>query len=310
MKLKLMCSLFIITALGLSACGMFAGNRAAASPEVMMEAAPAMEEMAAAGGEYVSKDIGLSSAPIERIVIKNANLSIVVVDPAEAMQAIASMAEGMGGWVVSSNLYKTTTYQNKEVPIANITVRVPAEKLTGAMEQIKALVPDASTDILNEEISGQDVTSEYTDTTSRLNNLKAAEAQLVEIMDQATETEDVMSVFRELTSIREQIEVLQGQLKYYDEAARLSALSVNIQAKEAFEPITIAGWQPGLEAQKALQALVNGLKSLVNLLIWFIIFVAPILLIIALPVYFILRFIRKRCAATKTQGVKSTPPKK
>ena len=230
----------------------------------------------------------------ERIVIKNASLSIVIPDPSTAMQSIIELAEGMGGFVVNSNMYKTTTSQGLEVPIANITVRVPAEKLDRALIQIKDLVEDPEIDILNEDISGQDVTSEVTDLESRLRNLEAAEEQLLKIMDNATETEDVITVFRELTSVREEIEVIQGQVKYYRESAQLSAISVYLQAKAALEPITIGRWQPGVEVQRALQALINGGKFLVNMLIWLLIFVAPVLTIVFLPLSFIIRYFRKR----------------
>ena len=245
-------------------------------------------------GETVSKELGSTANTVDRIVIKNASLSLAVVDPTASMKAIATMAEGMGGFVVSSNMYKTTSSAGAELPAADITVRVPSEQLDIALTQIKALVPDAKTDILNENVSGQDVTKEYTDTESRVNNLKAAEVQLVKIMESATKTEDVMAVFRELTSVREQIEVLQGQLNYYKDAARLSAVSINLKAKEALKPISVGGWQPGLEVQKALQSLVSGLALLVNLLIFVLIVLVPLGLIIGLPIYLILRAIRRR----------------
>lgn len=256
------------------------------APE-MLEAAPAMDE---SGGSAFDT----SAQTAERIVIRNASLSIVVEDPTGAVTSITEMAEEMGGFVVSSNAYKTTTSSGLEVPNASITVRVPADQLEDALKQIKGLVGDAQVDILNEEVSGQDVTSEVTDLESRLRNLKAAEEQLLEIMENATESEDVIAIFRELTSVRGEIEVIEGQIKYYRESARLSAISVFLQAKAAIEPITIGGWQPGVEAQRALQALVEGGKYIVNALIWLVLFAAPIMAVIVLPIYLIIRAIRKR----------------
>lgn len=274
------------------------------APQMEM-AAEVMEEEFSAGSSFDSTIVDA-----ERIVIKNASLSIVVMDPSSAMQSITDMTEGMGGFVVNSNMYKTTTDRGLEVPIANITVRVPAEKLDQAITQIKDLVNDPEIDILNEDVSGQDVTSEVTDLESRLRNLEAAEEQLLEIMDNANRTEDVITVFRELTSVREEIEVIQGQIKYYQESAQLSAISIYIQAKAALEPITIGGWQPGVEAQRALQALVDGGQFLVNMLIWIVIFVLPILAVIFLPIFFIVRFFRKRKkkkdADTAQKGKKSS----
>ncbi|MCD6356367.1 MAG: DUF4349 domain-containing protein, partial [Anaerolineaceae bacterium] len=222
------------------------GVDSAVEQKMGMAAAPAEAPRVEMAEEayYDESESGSSSfeatAPdTERIVIKNANLTVVVVDPSTALDAIGNMAEEMGGFIVYSNLYKTTTSQGKEFPTANITIRVPVSKLEEALEQIKDLVENPKIDILNEDISGQDVTSEVTDLESRLRNLEAAEKQLLKIMDNAKETEDVVNVFHELTSVREEIEVLQGQVKYYRESARLSAITVNLQAKAALEPISI-----------------------------------------------------------------------
>ncbi len=291
----------------LASCGAFmpaSSNRSAGSAVQDMAIAPpaapgiekAMAEESAPSADYSGSDVSA-----DRIVIKNANLSIVVTDPVISMEAISKLATGMGGFVVNSNLYKTTTNSGIEVPVANITIRVPVAQLDAALNQIKAMVDDKTVDILNEDVSGQDVTSEVTDLESRLRNLQAAEAQLLEIMDEATITEDVIMIFRELTTIRGEIEVIQGQIKYYRESASLSAISVYLQAKAAVEPITIAGWQPGVEVQKALQALVNGGKYLVNALIWLILFALPFLAVIFLPIFFIVKAIRKRMQVKKTK---------
>lgn len=315
MKFKSLFFLFVVAGGTLASCAMMplsstrsseftAQDMAVESMEMaaapkMMESAPVEEEYAAQGGDFSS-----TSAATERIVIKNASMSIVVEDPSNSIEVITKMAEDMGGFIVSSNLFKTTTSSGLEVPNANITVRVPADQLEEALEQIKALVSDPEVDILSEDVSGQDVTSEVTDLESRLRNLEAAETQLLQIMDSATDTEDVITIFRELTSVREEIEVIQGQIKYYRESARLSAISIYLQAKAAVEPITIGGWQPGVEAQRALQALVEGGKYIVNALIWLVLFALPILAIIFLPIYFIVKAIRKRQLQKKEKPIK------
>ncbi len=260
-------------------------------------------EESISGGEF--DESGAGSASIERIVIKNANLSIAVADPVASMGNISQMAEEMGGYMVSSNTYKTTSYSGKELPTASITIRVPAEKLDEALVRIKAMVEDQKLDILSEDVTGQDVTSEVNDLESRLRNLQAAETKLLVIMDNADTTEDVINIFRELTAIREEIEVIQGQIKYYRESASLSAISVYLQAKEALEPISVAGWKPGLQAQKALQALVKGGQYLVDILIWLVLFALPFLAVIFLPIYLIVKAVRNR-----KQKSESTKPEK
>ena len=238
-------------------------------------------------------------AAVERIVIKNAELSIVVDDPAAAMKFIVDLAEGQGGFVVNSYLYKTYTSNGIEVPAANITVRVPSDNLTKSLDDIKALVKDGNTDILNETVSGEDVTREYTDLQSRLRNLENAAEQLQKIMDEAYKTDEVLSVYNRLVQVQEEIEVLKGQIKYYDEASRLSSIAVTIQAQESVQPLTIGKWQPQGIARDALQALLNALKFIASALIWIIIYVIPILAIIFVPIWLVARFFIRRIKKRK-----------
>jgi hypothetical protein len=241
---------------------------------------------------------GESAAPVERMVIKNADLSLVVMDPVVKMDAIAQMAEEMGGFVVNSNVWQKTLSNGAKVPHASISIRVPAERLDEALERIKTGVGE----ILSENVSGQDVTSEYTDLASRLRNLEAAEAQLQEIMDEATETEDVLQVYNNLVNVREQIEVIKGQMQYYEQAAAMSMVSVDISGDEEAQPLQIGGWQPGGVAKDAIETMVATLKWLGNVGIWVVLCVLPIGIIVGIPLFFVgrtgLRF-RRRWKAAK-----------
>ncbi len=258
------------------------------------------------GKNLVANSPGSSSGDaIQRLVIRNANLGIVVKDPGASMDAIAKMAEGMGGYVVNSNLFKATSSQGVEVPQAEITVRVPADKLTQALDQIKAMVENKDTDVLSENVTGQDVTKEYTDQKSRLTNLENTEKQLQKFLDETTKTEDALAVYNQLVSIREQIEVTKGSIQYYEESAALSAIVVRLQSQEAVQPVSIGGWRPIGVARDALQALINVLQFMVNALIVFVILLLPIGLILV-AVFFLLRFIFLRIV--KSRPRKQTPP--
>jgi hypothetical protein len=297
----------------LSGCSAAANQLPMEAPSVGEGAAPAAmpemdrQEEYSASDSYTSGSIA-NQAPTtsDRIVVRNASLNIVVEDPGNAMSKISRMSETMGGFVVTSNLYKTYTENGVEVPEATITVRVPAEKLAAALDEIKALVKDPDQDILSESVSGQDVTAEYTDLNSRLRNLKETEAQLREIMASAVRTEDVLAVNQELTRVREQIEVLEGQIKYYDEAAALSSIAVQLKAEASVQPVEIGGWRPVGVARDALQALIDAMQFLASAAIWLVIFALPIALIIYFPLRFLWSLLRRGRNNKKTQL--PTPP--
>jgi hypothetical protein len=292
MKTKL---LFIISvfALLLGACAspqqaVFSSAESGYADEAVSVESPASEPVLYEEGTHFESG---SYDSVERIVVKNASLEIVVIAPDESLQSISRMAEQMGGYVVSANLYKTQTSEGKEVPQASITIRVPSEKLEEALAQIEA---ESDRLPLSKNINSQDVTSDYTDLQSRLVNLEAAEAQLMEIMESANRTEDVLNVFDQLTRVREQIEVLKGQMQYLENSAKLSAISVELIPDEVIQPISIGGWEPVGVIKDAIQSLIVALQGLVNIGIWLALFILPIVLIIGVPLFFIIRGVRNR----------------
>lgn len=299
---RILASIFLLSIL-LSACAP-APMAAPESPAYMAPAAPREDQLVYATMAVSESDGtgGLESPPadVERLVIKNGNLSIVVDDPGASIDRISRMAETLGGFVVSANLYQSALESGEQVWRGSITIRVPAKKLNDALEQIKA---ESSQEPINETLTSQDVTSEYTDLGSRLRNLEAAEAQLTKIMESAVKTEDVLNVFNQLVQVREQIEVIKGQMKYYEQSAAMSSISVELIPNEAVQPLTIGGWQPVGVIKSALQSLINALKVIANIFIWLIVFMLPVLLVLfvifVLPLILILRALRRKRARRK-----------
>ena len=237
----------------------------------------------------------------ERLVVKRAEMRISVADPAEAMRTVVQWAESMQGYVVNSNQWNSTsdgqTYIN-----ASVMVRVPAERLDEMMQKVRDLAADPKTGVLSETVTGEDVTAEYVDSQARLRNLKAAEAQLVELLDQAPDLEYTLDIFKELTEIRSQIEVLEGRIKYLEESAALSALSVEFVAEASLQPLQIGPWKPAGVAKEAIQTLVKVAQDVGTALIKFVIIWVPFLLPIGLIVYFVRKGAKKRKAARAAQA--------
>lgn len=275
--------------------------------DMAVESSVEMEAPAAPEGDSTWSAEDTTAEAANRMVIKNANLSIVVADPAQTLDEIMAMAEEMGGFVVSSNLWQTTLQGGATVPQASVTIRVPAKYLDEALDQIKT---GAGT-VRSENVSGEDVTREYTDLQSRLRNLEAAEAQLTEIMEDARKTEDVLQVYNNLVEVREQIEVIKGQMQYYEQAAAFSSIQVDIIADEADQPLQIGGWEPVGVVKNAIEALINALQFLVNVTIWMIIFVIPVLIFIGIPIWLFIRLVRwlfRRRKRKKQEKEAEKPP--
>ena len=261
----------------------------------------AMEENKSADSGTTLVSSEAQGETTERLVVKRAEMRVSVADPAEAMRTVVQWAESMQGYVVNSNQWNSTsdgqTYIN-----ASVMVRVPAERLDEMMQKVRDLAADPKTGVLSETVTGEDVTAEYVDSQARLRNLKAAEAQLVELLDQAPDLEYTLDIFRELTEIRSQIEVLEGRIKYLEESAALSALSVEFVAEASLQPLQIGPWKPAGVAKEAIQTLVKVAQDVCTALIKFVIIWVPFLLPIGLIVYFVRKGAKKRKAARAAQA--------
>ena len=258
--------------------GGFGGGAATEAPAAVE--APALDSFA----YDQSQEASYRAAQVqERLVIQNADLAIVVKDPKARMQEISDLAKEFGGFVVSSNLYQSFTALGKEVPEASIVIRVPSERLEEALARIK----EGAVDIDYENRSGQDVTSQYVDLQSQLKAKEAAEKKLLEIMDQATRAEDVLAIYLQVQIVQTEIEQLKGQIKYLEESADLSAISVRLIAEEGTQPIEVGPWKPEGAAKDAIQDLIFFLQNFVDFLIRFVLYNLPALILIGIPLYLV-----------------------
>jgi hypothetical protein len=257
----------------------------------VMEEAPAAEAPAEISGPAFdsASSVELYNSPEqaaqaqERLVIENADLAIVVKDPKARMSQITALATEFGGYVVSSNLYQSYSATGLEVPEATIVIRVPAERLDDALARIK----EGAVDIDYENRSGQDVTSQYVDLQSRLTAKQAAEAKLLEIMEEATRAEDVLAIYLQVQSVQTEIEQLKGQIQYLEESAAMSSISVRLIAEEGTQPIEVGPWKPEGAAREAIQDLIFFVQSFADFLIRFVLLTLPALVMIAIPLFIV-----------------------
>lgn len=263
----------------------------------MMAEAPSVAPMAE---ESISTE---AEGTQERLVIQTANLRVSVADTDLAMKETTALAKRLGGYVVSSDRY-TTSSSNATYTRTNISIRVPAEKLEEAMEAVRQMSATGKDGILNESLSGEDVTSDFVDSSARLRNLKAAEEQLVRLMENTEDLEATMLVFKQLTETRSKIEVLEGHIKYLKESAALSSLSVEFIAEASLQPIEIGGWKPEGVVRESIQKLIRTFQDMVDFLIRFGITCLPFLIPLGVGIYFLVRAIRKSSAKRRAEKAK------
>jgi len=236
-------------------------------------------------GQAAEADIGSID---QRMIIRTGDLTLVVSDTSAALEKIKSIVAGLKGYVVTSNAW----HEEQQVR-ARLTLRVPAESFDAALEQIKAVANKVD----REDTSGKDVTEEYSDLDARLRNLEATEKELRELLTQVRErtgkAEEIMAVYRELTNVRGQIEQLKGRMQYLERLTAMATINVELVPDVLAKPIVVAGWRPNETVRNALRSLAKTLQFLVDALIWIILYVAPVLIVIALPLVILLVLLRR-----------------
>jgi len=90
-----------------------------------------------------------------------------------------------------------------------------------------------------------------------------------------------------LQQIQSEIEVLKGQIKYYEESAALSAISIRLISEETVQPIEIGNWKLQGTANDAVQDLISFTQGFTRFLIRLFITILPALILIAIPTYVI-----------------------
>ena len=261
----------------------------------------ALEESSAYDAKsYPSAANSGPSAP-QRMIQRSASINIQVMDPVGAAASIIDLTEKMGGFVISST--ESQEYYSGDIylPKADLSIRVPAEKLMEMLSFIENLTSDTSKYVSNKRIYGVDITSEYVDTNSRLTSLEKTRDKLYEILDTAANAEEALEVYESISDVESDIEVYKGQIKYMEESVALSSIDIRITSVRPEPTRTVKKWNPLDTVKDAFESLLDSGKDVIEYLIYFFIAVLPILLLCAAPVVLIIFLIKKLIRSKKAK---------
>lgn len=266
-----------------------AAKQSEAKPETEAKAGLARNQVAATN-ENVSLNqadaANTASQAIERKIIRNANLTVEVTSPADNQRKITSIAESHQGFVVTSEATQSASEDKAKPEVTiNLVVRVPAAQFNQVMEEIRA----TATRILQEKITGQDVTEEFIDLEARIKNQKALEAQFIEIMKRAGKVEDALEVQTQLADVRTEIEKLEGRKRFLENQASLSTISITLQSPTQI--VNAVGFWYSIRS--AFADGVDVATTIIFFLIRTVIALLPLLIFIVLPIGLITRFVTR-----------------
>ncbi len=197
-----------------------------------------------------------------RKVVKTANLGLRSEEVRQSAARAQQVAATAGGTVLSSQVYR-----NDGSVTADLVLSVPYEEFERVLDELRGLGEKVTTD----SISGQDVTEEYVDLESRERNLRATEESLLRLYDRAENVEEALSIQRELTTVRGEIELVQGRIKYLDQRSAHSQITLNIQPVTS-PPPPKPTWDPGEVVEQAWDASLAVLQVIATAIISAVVF--------------------------------------
>jgi Domain of unknown function (DUF4349) len=168
--------------------------------------------------------------PMDRLILRTGQASIEVDSLEAAMARLRRLAQRAGGFVADAAVQSG----RDQVRQATLELKVPSARFD---ELTEGLQPIGRLEFVN--VSAEDVSEEFVDLTARAVNGRKLEERLIELLRTRTgKLQDVLSVERELARVREEIERIEGRLRYLKTSAQLSTLSVSLH-----EPMPIVATQ-------------------------------------------------------------------
>ena len=231
------------------------------------------------------------------MIARTASLTIVAKDFEVARAAVERIVRQHKGYVADL----ATNAPKDAARTLTATLRIPAPQLEAAIADLKALGR-----VEQETQSGEDVTKQYADLVARLNNSRAAEKRLVDILQQRTgKVSEVLEVEQEIARVREEIEQMEAERKNTEK--RVEFASVQLKLSEEYK--ARLEMTPPSTGTRLRNAVVSGYQRVSESIFETTLFVldyGPSFLFWALVLYWPGRFAWRRWRAARATGLGSS----
>ena len=190
---------------------------AMALPTAANRGAPAAAATAAPSGS--NGDVPSSAAPIDRKLIKNAQLTMLVQTVDVAVARLTGIATDVGGYLVGSR-----TFLDGGRKGAQVTLAVPVDNFETSLNLVRKVALTIESDVS----ASSDVTDQFVDLQSRLTNLLATEARIREFLSKAQTVDEALKINAQLSDVDRQIEEIKGKLNAMNARTTFSTITVDM----------------------------------------------------------------------------------
>jgi len=164
--------------------------------------------------------------PVSRKIIYNAQISAQATQIEEFAVKLNDKLAELGGFIANQNEQR----HSGERRIVSWTLRVNASQFSEFLMWIDGVV-----NVTKKEINSQDVTEQFVDLTARLSNKKSTEQRLLTTLEERPgKLEDVLAIEREIDRVREEVERIEGRLRFLSEQTAFSTITLNLSTRTEY----------------------------------------------------------------------------
>src|SRR5215204_4121573 len=208
----------------------------------------------------------------DKKIIKTANLNAQVKNYNAFSKQVSENVKKYGGYISAEEQVQT------EYKIENsVVIKVPVDLFESAVNN---LVKDA--EIINEKrIISEDVTTQLIDGKSRLEAKRQVRLRYLDLLKQARNMEEVLTVQKEINGIHEEIETVTGRINFLQHSSAMS--TINLTFYQVLEASASVPKNSGFLA-KVKSAFTDGLYWTGEIFVS-IVCLWPLILILAFSIY-------------------------
>ena len=278
----------LVLALAVAACNSGnSDNAASGGTGGGGDVAEGSAEASPGGGGSKASDRAVSSSAVPQVgpqVVKTANLRLGIAHGSfeDKVGEAHAVADSYAGFVVESFASQGS---GKRIAEGSLVLRIPAESYDSALSRLRELGKVESL-----EESGQDVSKEFVDLNARIRQLRAVEAQLLELLQRADDVPAALAVQNQLSQVQLELEQARGRLQYLDNRVAFATISMSMH-----ELGVVAPKDGGFKIVAAWATAGSAFLTVVGWLFIGIAVAAPVLILLGLG-FLVGRVIRRRLA--------------
>lgn len=218
---------------------------------------------------------------IKKKIIKDGRMGLRVSDLENTKARVDTIIQLHGGYYASERLTNSdweTSY--------HLNIRIPSEHFARFISDIET----GDGEILHKEIDARDVTDQFIDLETRLENKRNYLKRYNDLLVKANSIKEILEIEEKIRALEEDIESATGRLKYLSDQVDYSTLDLTISAQKNFK------YNPDKRdkfAERLKQALSKGWFGLVDFFL-FLIHIWPFWMIAALILYLWRKYKMKR----------------